>query len=147
MKIDEILNTTIKSSQQRAIINIRYTSNYLNQKQNAFMAEYSLSMAQFNILRILRGANEPLSVNTVKERMLEKSPNSTRLIDKLIEKKLVERFRCDADKRILYIRITQNGLDLLTEIDEKLQGNPLFHSGLSDDEAEQLSNLLDKLRS
>ncbi len=147
MKIDEELNAKIRNAQQRALINIRFTANYLTQVQNSFMSDFGLSMPQFNILRILRGAGDPISVNTVKERMLERSPNTTRLVDKLIEKNLVERFRCSADKRVLYIRLSENGAKLLSDIDDRLAVNPLFQSGLSDEEAQHLSDLLDKLRS
>jgi len=99
MKIDDILHATFQSSQQKAIVNIRFTSNYLGNIQNQFMANFDLTMPQFNILRILRGAKSAISVNMVKERMLEKSPNTTRLMDKLIEKGLISRIRCKEDKR------------------------------------------------
>jgi MarR family 2-MHQ and catechol resistance regulon transcriptional repressor len=147
VKIDELLVVKFKSPQHKAVVNLRVTSNYLHNVQNSFVQDYDLSLPQFNILRILRGANQSLNVNTVKDRMLEKSPNTTRLMDKLIEKGLIERTRCENDRRVVYVQIAQKGLDLLSEIDDHMEGSSLMPRGLNDDEANQLSDLLDKLRS
>lgn len=146
MKIEDVIQTTFKSPQQKAIVNIRYTSNYLGNIQNAIMAKFDLTMPQFNILRILRGAKGEINVNTVKDRMLEKSPNTTRLMDKLIEKGLIERKRASDDKRVVNIQITKKGLDLLAEIDENKEIKKLMKPNISDDEANLLSDILDKLR-
>lgn len=110
------------------------------------MAKYEISMPQFNILRILRGAKTALNVQTVKDRMIEKSPNTTRLMDKLIDKGLIDRIRCESDRRVVYVNITEFGLKLLSEIDEELDQTSLFPSSLTDEEADTLSDLLDKLR-
>jgi len=146
MKIDEIIKANFQSPQQKVIVNIRYTSNCLSNTQNSFMSRFDLTMPQFNILRILRGAKEPISVNTVKDRMIEKSPNTTRLMDKLIDKKLIERVRCDEDRRVVYVKISKGGLDLLSQIDTEFNSNSLNKVDLTDEEAEMLSDLLDKLR-
>jgi DNA-binding MarR family transcriptional regulator len=146
MEIGEAINSKFKSSYQKAVVNLRYTANYLGNCQNHFMLKYDLSLAQFNILRILRGAKGAISVNTVKDRMIEKSPNTTRLMDKLIEKKLIQRIRCDKDRRVLYVEISREGLELL----EKIDNDPNFSldncGNLTEEEAETLSNLLDKMR-
>ena len=147
MEISKAIKSTFKSNQQKAIVNIRYTSNWMSNQQNAYMSKFDLSLAQFNILRILRGANERLMVNTVKDRMIEKSPNTTRLMDKLIEKGYMERERCEIDRRVVYVKITQVGMDLLAQIDKDIEVAHLYTSKLTDDEAETLSNLLDKIRS
>ena len=146
MKIDDVINSKIASAKTRVSVNIRYTSNYLSGLQNQFMADYDLTMPQFNILRILRGANATLSVNTVKERMVEKSPNTTRLMDKLIDKGLITRERCNEDRRVVYVKISKSGLNLLSKIDEALEKTDIFPCHLTDDEANQLSDLLDKMR-
>lgn len=148
MEIGKAIQSKFRSSRHKAIVNLRYTSNYLGNIQNAFMQRFDLSMPQFNILRILRGANDAISVNSVKERMVERSPNTTRLMDKLIEKGLIERVRCESDRRVVYVSITEAGLALLKQIDDDLEiDNRLDMSGnLSEEEAETLSNLLDKLR-
>jgi MarR family 2-MHQ and catechol resistance regulon transcriptional repressor len=110
------------------------------------MSKYDLSMAQFNILRILRGAKDMINVNTVKERMIEKSPNTTRLMDKLIDKGLIERTRCTEDRRVVYVKISEQGLNLLADMDKDLDVNTLIKANLSDEEANTLSDLLDKVR-
>lgn len=103
-------------------------------------------MPQFNILRILRGAGEVLNVQTVKDRMIERSPNTTRLMDKLIDKGLIDRIRCESDRRVVYVSITKDGLALLSTIDNELDQTSLFPTSLTEKEANTLSNLLDKLR-
>ena len=110
------------------------------------MSKHDISIAQFNILRILRGANDTLSVNTVKQRMIEKSPNTTRLMDKLIEKGLIIRDRDENDKRIINVKISSLGLDLLAKIDIEFDQELTMLDVLSDEEANTLSDLLDKLR-
>lgn len=146
MKIDDEIKSSFASPQQKAIVNVKFTSNFMGSFQNKFMAEYDLSMAQFNILRILRGAKKPLKVNTVKDRMIEKSPNTTRLMDKLLDKQLIKRHRCETDRRVVFVEIADMGLKLLAEIDKKIKDSSLMPSSLTDEESEQLSYLLDKLR-
>jgi MarR family transcriptional regulator, 2-MHQ and catechol-resistance regulon repressor len=147
MEISKEINTTFKSARQKAIVNIRFTSNWMSNLQNSYMNKFDLTMPQFNILRILRGAKDFLSVNTVKDRMIEKSPNTTRLMDKLIEKKLIERVRCEKDRRVVYVKITDLGLNVLDKIDDDFEESHLYSKKLTEEEAEQLSNLLDKIRS
>lgn len=146
MKIEDEIQTRFKTPQQKAIINIRYTSNFLGNIQNSLMDQYGLSMAQFNILRILRGAKSAINVQTVKERMIEKSPNTTRLMDKLIEKELIERTRCTKDRRVVYVEISKEGLAILKAIDDNSDILNMIQVGLSDEESTILSDLLDKVR-
>jgi MarR family 2-MHQ and catechol resistance regulon transcriptional repressor len=146
MDIGKVTKSRFKSPQQKAIVNLRYTSNWILKKQNTYMAKFDISIAQFNILRILRGANVTLSVNTVKERMIEKSPNTTRLMDKLIEKGLIIRDRDEHDKRIINVCITDIGLALLAKIDLEFDQELTMLDVLTSDEANTLSDLLDKLR-
>ncbi|MFT7345340.1 MAG: MarR family 2-MHQ and catechol resistance regulon transcriptional repressor [Lentimonas sp.] len=147
MKIEEVLQSDFKSNQVKAVVNLRYTSNFLASVQNKYMSEFDLSMAQFNILRILRGAKSPLTVNTVKGRMIEKSPNTTRLLDKLLQKELIVKIQCEEDKRQTFVEITKTGLQILSQIDQKSDLFSPLSSGLNDQEAQTLSDLLDKLRS
>jgi MarR family transcriptional regulator, 2-MHQ and catechol-resistance regulon repressor len=146
MEIGQIIQSKFANSRQKAIVNLRYTSNYFNLLQNNYMSKFDLTMPQFNILRILRGANGVISVNAVKDRMIERSPNTTRLMDKLIEKGLIERVRCEDDRRVVYVSITEDGLGLLTKIDNERKGFVDLSENLSEEEAELLSNLLDKMR-
>ncbi|MDG1334180.1 MAG: MarR family transcriptional regulator [Crocinitomicaceae bacterium] len=148
MKIDDVIQSKFQSSAQRAMVNVRYTSNFFATKQNKFMAEFGLSMPQYNILRILRGAKKSISVNDVKSRMVERSPNTTRLMDKLFDKDLIERVRCEDDRRVVFVKISEAGLELLLKIDKEFESDRsnMFASHLTDEEADTLSDLLDKLR-
>lgn len=146
MEICQIIKAKFKTPQHKAVVNLRYTSNFIGQYHNIYMSKFDLSMAQFNILRILRGAKGALSVNEVKNRMVERSPNTTRLMDKLIEKELLERVRCDSDRRVVYVSITEAGLQLLANIDLDQEFSAVFDKNLTDQEAELLSSLLDKMR-
>ncbi len=146
MKIDEEIKANFITAQHRALVNIRYTSNYLGNLQNNFMSKFDLSMPQFNILRILRGAKGAINVNNVRDRMVEKSPNTTRLMDKLVDKNLVERWRCNEDRRVVYIQLTEDGQRLLKDIDQSIELLTITNINLSDEEAQTLSDLLDKIR-
>lgn len=149
MEIGKEIKSKFKTPQQKAFVNLRYTSNWILKKQNKFMSNYDLTMPQFNILRILRGAGEGvfLTVTTIKNRMVEISPNTTRLMDKLLEKKLIERERCPDDKRIVNVCISQLGMNLLSDIDKHFDKELTMTNLLSNEEAEFLSNILDKMRS
>lgn len=142
--ISKDINSTFISNKVKALINIKYTANWLNSRENDFFKPYLISPQQYNILRILRGAKDEIKVQIVKDRMIERAPNATRLMDKLCDKKLIERARCENDRRVVYVKITHQGLELLTTIDE--HKNFSFLKNLTDKEAATLSDLLDKIR-
>lgn len=145
--INEELDSVFKDKRQKAVINLKYTSNWISNLHNGYMKDFDLSMAQFNILRILRGAKDYLNIHTVKDRMIEKSPNTTRLMDKLLDKGLIQRKRCKDDRRVVFVKISEDGLKLLAKIDETFSNQFFNANSLTEEEAEQLSDLLDKLRS
>jgi DNA-binding MarR family transcriptional regulator len=138
------INTTFPNDKVKALLNIIYTANWISSKQNAFFKEFGLSPQQYNILRILRGAGEPITVQTIKDRMLERAPNATRLMDKLCAKNLIERVACADDRRVVHIAIKKAGLSLLKEIDANQKEDVLRNLNLK--EAKTLSDLLDKIR-
>lgn len=142
--ISKDINSKFPDNKVKALLNILYTANWIKTKQNNFFQPYKVSAQQYNILRILRGAKEPLKAQTIKERMIERAPNATRLMDKLSDKKFIERVRCDHDRRVVYISITENGLELLSQIDKNIKDDLL--ENLSFGEATILSDLLDKIR-
>lgn len=148
MKIEDAIQSKFVTPQVKVIANLKYTANVVGGMQNNFMGQFGLTMPQFNILRILRGAKCEITVNTIKERMIEKSPNTTRLMDKLIDKEFIERTRCNEDRRVVYIKITETGLKLLAEIDVKIKDewDTFSPIAISDEDANLLSDLLDKLR-
>lgn len=138
------INSKFESEQQKAILNLMYTANWMSGIQNDFFKTFDLSPQQYNILRILRGAKAPLKVQTIKSRMIDRSPNVTRLTDKLIDKALIERLNCETDRRVVHIQITKKGLELLKEIPSGR--HKLFTENLSKAEAKKLNELLDKIR-
>jgi DNA-binding MarR family transcriptional regulator len=142
--ISKDIQSSFPSNKLKAFINIKYTANWLNNKEVDFFKPYGISPQQYNILRILRGAKAAVKVQLVKERMIERSPNITRLMDKLLEKNLIKRNRSELDRRVVYIAITENGLTLLSEIDKL--GKLEFLDNLTDDDARVLTDLLDKIR-
>jgi len=111
---------------------------------NNFLKPFNISEQQYNILRILRGAKEAITVNAVKDRMVQKSPNSTRLMDKLCDKGFIERVRCENDRRVVYVKINDDGLALLNKINMNEFDSCL--NKISEKDAKQLNDILDKLR-
>ena len=125
-----------------------YTQNVVNDKFNEILKPYDLSGEQYNVLRILRGQKgNPANMCIIQERMLAKNSNTTRLIDKLLLKDLVTRNVCPNNRRKIEVLITQKGLDLLTELDPKVdEHEKLFANNLSEDEITLLNTLLEKYR-
>ena len=142
--ISKDIKSKFPNNKVKALINIKYTANWLSSNENEFFKPYGISPQQFNILRILRGAEEPIKVQIIKDRMIERAPNATRLMDKLCEKELIKRLPCYHDRRVVFIKISIKGLALLKVIDKTLKLD--FLDKLTDKEAMQLSDLLDKLR-
>jgi len=138
------INTTFPNSKVKALLNLIYTANWVNSQQISFFKPFGISPQQYNILRILRGAGEAIPVQLIKDRMLERAPNATRLMDKLCSKKLIDRVPCPEDRRVVHIEITKEGLDLLKEIDKDFKEDIL--NNLTQEEALILSDLLDKMR-
>lgn len=138
------INSKFPNNKIKATLNILYTANWINSHQNAFFKSYGISPQQYNVLRILKGAKQPLKAQTIKERMIDRSPNTTRLMDKLVAKNLITREHCPNDRRVVYIEITKQSLTLLDDISKHLKDDLL--ENLSDEEAKQLSDLLDKIR-
>ncbi len=146
-RIDEELKSRFESEQQKAMLNVLFTANWFKSLQVGLFKPYGISPQQYNILRILRGAKERVNMHCVKERMIDRAPNATRLTDKLIAKGLVERERCEEDRRVVYVRISEKGLDLLATIDKKnraiMQGT---EDRLAPTDAVLLNQLLDAWR-
>lgn len=144
---EAIQQKQFKSPMEKVVINVLYTNGWLTTKQNTWLKLFDLSIQQYNVLRILRGQHpQPASVNLLISRMLDKNSNSSRLVEKLRKKELVERSACAKDRRQVDVCITEKGLKLLADADKEV--NKFFRSlgQLSENEAETLSKLLDKFR-
>ncbi|MFM2189645.1 MAG: hypothetical protein RL491_31 [Bacteroidota bacterium] len=140
-------SVSFKSDLQRAAVNILYTASWLSMKNTETLKPFDLTPQQFNVLRILRGQHpKPATVNLLMQRMLDKSSNASRLVDRLLEKGFVTRETNRQDKRAVDVFISQKGMDVLENIDKTigLLENHLDH--LTESEARMLSTLLDKLR-
>ncbi len=146
-KIDEELKTKFANNKHRFITNLIYTSNSFQNLFIDFLKPYDISPQQFNILRILRGNGDWVSMNAIKELMIDKAPNATRLSNKLLDKGLVERERSESDRRVVYLKINATGMDLLKKIDEDDSGSHQDYFGrITDEEAKQFNQILDKIR-
>lgn len=144
---DEIKQSSFENNYQKLAVNILYTHSWLQSKIKELFKEYNITMQQYNILRILRGQHpKALSISSIKERMLDKMSDTSRIVDRLIVKKLVLRKQSQTDKRKSEVYITQKGLTLLDNMSEieNLLVNVL--SNLSEEETQTLNNLLDKAR-
>ena len=146
-KIDDELKSRFESEQQKAYLNVMFTANWFRSQQTALFRPYDISPQQYNILRILRGAKGRLNMHSVKDRMIDRAPNATRRTDKLIAKGLVERERCEDDRRVVYVRISTKGLELMKVMDRE-QRNVMRSTfeKLTEDQARLLNEVLDAWR-
>jgi len=136
-----------ESLEQEAVINVLRTNDQYENRLGRLFREHELTMSQYNILRILRGAGEPLPSLEIGKRMIQVVPAITGLIDRLEKRELVERCRCTKDRRIVYVAITDAGLKLLKKIDQPVLDLHFRLAGhLTEKELKQLSRLLEKAR-
>lgn len=147
MSIEEdIQQVKFASEQQKVMINLLYTSSWVNNIQNRFFKEYDLTPQQYNILRILRGQKgQGIQLNDISCRMIDKMSNTSRLVEKLRLKGLLERKNAEQDRRQVEVSITAKGSELLQKIDKPIMD---MHQtlNLSNSEAQALNELLDRLR-
>ena len=149
MKIEEEIKSTIPlDNSKKIILNVIYTQNIIADKMNEVLKPYDLSGEQYNVLRILRGQKgNPANMFSIQERMLAKTSNTTRLVDKLLLKKLVTRNVCTENRRKIEVLITQKGIEVLSDLDPKvIEHENSFSKNLSLKELEQLIILLEKYR-
>ena len=148
MKIEDEIKSNFRNEYHKLRVNLLLTTTRLGEELQLMVKEFDLSPAQCNTLRILRGQNQqPASIGLIKERMIDKSSDVSRIVDRLLKKKLIARTENKIDRRQKDIVITKLGLELLSQIDklEKKMDKSLLH--LSESDAKQLNKLLDKLRS
>lgn len=144
---EDIKQSKFRNAYQKAFINIIYTNNWLQQRVRDILKNEDLTNQQFNVLRILRGAYpDPISTLQIRNRMLDKMSDSSRIVDRLVKKGLAEKKPCADDKRLVDVIITDQGLQTLANIDEKESHIDDSLGSLSVEEAEELSRLLDKVR-
>lgn len=144
MKIEDELKHSFLTPQQRVATNIIFTSNWILNKISVALKPTGLSLQQFNVLSILHGQeNQTATVNLIKDRLIDRMPNVSRLLNKLMEKGLIEKERNLSDQRVVYVKLTAEGLAI------KKQGRIIIDKGViefSDEEANSLNDLLEKIR-
>jgi DNA-binding MarR family transcriptional regulator len=148
MGIDQdIQQTKFINEYQRATINLIYTYGWMSERSKEFFAPEDITSQQFNILRILRGSHpQPLSTLQIRERMLDKMSDTSRIVDRLVAKGLVKKGTCKEDRRLVDVLITEKGKKLLERLDVRQQEMDDILSNLTKKEATTLSDLLDKIR-
>ncbi len=148
MEIDKLIQQTrFKDGYHKAMINLFYTSNYFRDAHMQVFSRYEIQGQHFNILRILKGKHpEPVSPGYIKDVMLDKGRDLTRLMDKLVNMGWVSRKICPENKRKMNITLTEPGLELVNKISAQINEMDGALRTLSDDDYEQLSSFLDKMR-
>ncbi|MBK6983755.1 MAG: MarR family transcriptional regulator [Bacteroidetes bacterium] len=144
---DEIQQKKFKSIQQKLMLNLIYTTNWLTSKQDSLFKDSDITVQQYNVLRILRGQYpNPCSIKLIKERMLDRMSDTSRIVDKLYTKKLLERNECPNDRRSVNVIISDKGLELLKSLDYIDDLSKQSLKSLTTAEINTLNELLDKLR-
>lgn len=143
----ELQQSNFVSEEAKAIVNVIFTGNWVAYQQQELLKPYDLSMQQYNVLRILRGQNgKPMTVLAIIERMMDRTSNASRLVDKLVEKKMVLRRECPNDRRAVDVLILPEGLALLQQLDEVQNEWVKRFSHMSQEDLIKLNELLDIFR-
>ncbi|MET0244941.1 MAG: MarR family transcriptional regulator [Flavitalea sp.] len=142
----DIQQTKFRNEFQKASINLIFTYNWMSEQSKKFFEREDITPQQFNILRILRGAGKPLSTLQIRQRMLDKMSDTSRIVDRLVKKNLVKKVVCKSDRRLVDVSITETGSQLLEKLDQTSEEMDAILDKLSPDEAVTLNYLLDKIR-
>ena len=135
-----------RNEHQKSIINLIYTYNWMNERMKVFFDRFDITGQQYNILRILRGAGTPISTLQIRQRMLDKMSDTSRIADRLLAKGLVKKVICKTDKRLVDISITDRGKKLLEQADKYQDQLDGIFGNLNEAEVKALNKLLDKIR-
>ena len=147
MSLEKDINQrAFRNEYQKGAINLIYTYNWMNEKMKKVFDKEGITAQQFNILRILRGAGVPISTLQIRERMLDKMSDTSRIVDRLVLKGLAKKNICKNDKRLVDVSISTKGKKLLEKIDRYENEMDAIFGNLSEAEAKTLNNLLDKIR-
>ncbi|MBO6515974.1 MAG: MarR family transcriptional regulator [Bacteroidia bacterium] len=143
----EIKQEKFSSEYQKLAVNIAFTNAYLTSLLSKNLKPHDISMQQYNVLRILRGQHpNPVSINSITDRMIDKMSNASRLVEKLRKKSMVERKTCTVDRRQVDVCITNKGLEVLSVIDDTMENFDHMFNHVSIEDAQSANSILDKLR-
>ena len=147
MSIEQDINQSkFRSEYHKMTVNLIFTYNWVMEQSRKFFEKADLTPQQFNILRILRGAGQPLSTLQIRQRMLDKMSDTSRIVDRLVKKALVKKVVCKSDRRLVDVTISEKGLALLENLDGFNEEMDSFLTNITTEEAKTLNQLLDKLR-
>ena len=142
----DIQQSNFRNEFQKMGINLLFTANWLNEQISKMLAEQGVTQQQYNILRILRGSTSPLSTLKIRERMLDKMSDTSRIVDRLIAKELVVKSTCEKDKRLVDITLSPKGLSLVDHLDQFNDRIDALLKGINESEAQMMNQILDKIR-
>lgn len=142
----EIQQTNFRSENHKAMVNLIFSSNWLLERIKRFLEKEDITHQQYNILRILKGSGKPLSTLQIRERMIDKMSDSSRIVERLLKKDLAHKVMCLHDKRLVDVTITNKGLSLLDRLETNIAEMDSLLAGLKAEEAQALNELLDKMR-
>lgn len=142
----DIQQQTFRNEYQKAAVNLIFSAGWLNEKIKAFLDTEDITSQQYNILRILRGSKTPISTLQIRERMLDKMSDTSRIVERLQKKGVVEKKVCPTDKRLVDVVISKKGLALLEKLDRRNAELDSILQSLTPEEAKALNSLLDKMR-
>jgi DNA-binding MarR family transcriptional regulator len=142
----DIQQQAFRNEYQKATVNIIFSSNWLQEKIKTFLDPEDITPQQYNILRILKGSKKPMSTLQIRERMLDKMSDTSRIVERMQKKGLVNKEICPTDKRLVDVVISEDGIQLLAKLDAHNEVLDNILSKLSVEEAKLLNFLLDKIR-
>jgi DNA-binding MarR family transcriptional regulator len=143
----DIQQAKFRNEYHKTVVNIIFTYNWITEKNKQIFEKGDITSQQYNILRILRGAGKPLSTLQIRQRMLDKMSDTSRIVDRLVKKDLVQKVICKTDRRLVDVTITDAGMQLLEKLDGYNEELDAVLSSLSEEDAKMLNQLLDKIRS
>ena len=143
----DIKQTRFNNEYHKMNVNLIFTYNWAMEQSKRFYERGDLTPQQYNILRILRGAGRPLSTLQIRQRMLDKMSDTSRIVDRLVKKELVEKVICKTDRRLVDVTIAAKGIELLEQLDKHSHELDSHFTTISEEEAKTMNHLLDKLRS
>lgn len=142
----EIPKSYFRNPSHKTLVNIIFTSNYILERLKQFLENEDITHQQYNILRILNNSGAPLSTLQIREQMLDKMSDTSRIVERLLKKDLVNKQTCRNDKRLVDVTISEKGLHLLHRLEKKTYELDSIVSNLTNEDADRLNQLLDKIR-
>ncbi len=142
----EIKQSTFRNERQKGVINLIYTYNWVSGRLKEILKPFGVTLQQFNVLRILNGQSVPISTCEIRERMLDRMSDVSRIVDRLYKKGMVERTQCKKDRRLVDVAISEKGRLLILQIDKQQHELDGVLGNLEENDLRVLNELLDKVR-